>query len=513
MKKRSSSLVAGVVLSSLVVLALFVSPAAAKKKPPPPPPPPTTSTSSSSFFVRSYGDVLDGAASGVTPEAVQATSDGGSIALAHSDDRGVSWVVKLDAVGNPQWQKEIGCLNLPPGGYSLGTALQQTTDGGYVIAGGTRDCDSSPVCLYLTSQACGMITKLDAAGNVIWTRVYSATSRDTSFWDVKQTSDGGFVVVGNIVDANDDIGSVILKVDSSGNAQWQTTIGPSGRTHALLNEVVPAADGGYVAAGYFSTASASANDNRSVLVVKLAADGSVRWQRGFSSFDASGALNAGEFVESLIQTSDGGYLGAGAWATSGPQSCCQGPLLLKLDADGNTQWQRAYQGGVICPYYYPCRAIGGLAYSVHQVVDGGYVVAGAGNLVVGDSAPMVPWLAKTDAGGALLWQHFYYESYPNGGTLSQYFAAAAVTSDGGHLALGFTENPVDFTGELFAVRTDSAGIAGACGESHPATPLETVDPGLVAVSPAFPVSMTMPAQGDLPATVQPTSIRSSGGQC
>src|SRR5262245_61474649 len=110
MKMRSLSFVTG-----LVIAAILVTPATAKKRPPPPPPPPPP-PSTSSTYVMSYGDVLGGARSGVTPEAVQATSDGGSIALGHSDLRSVSWVVKLDGAGNPQWQKEIGCFNLPPGG-------------------------------------------------------------------------------------------------------------------------------------------------------------------------------------------------------------------------------------------------------------------------------------------------------------------------------------------------------------------------------------------------------------
>jgi hypothetical protein len=496
----------------LVVVAILVTPAAAKKKPPPQPVPPPASASTT--YVRGYGDVLGGAETGVTPEAVVATSDGGSIALAQSDRRSVSWVVKLDAAGNPQWQKEIGCFNLPPGGYALGTSLQQTADGGYVIAGGTRDCDSSPVCRYLTSQACGMIVKLDAAGAVTWMRVYSSTPRDTTFTAVEQTSDAGFVVVGTFTDANTDVGSLILKVDGRGNAQWETTIGPSGRTHALLNDVVQTTDGGYVAAGSFYTA--SDHDQNSVLVVKLDASGAVRWQRGFSSFDAAGALNATAFVESLIQTSDGGYLGAGAWRTTGPQACCQGPLLLKLDANGNSQWQKAYSGGVYCysdGYSTRCFAVGGLAYSVHQLPDGGYAFAGSGDLKLVDSLPMVPALAKVDAAGNLLWQHFYYELSSAGRTLSQYFASSTVTGDGGHLALGFTENPGNLEGELFAVRTDSGGVTGSCGERHPATPLAAVDPGLVTISPQLPVAATMPAQGDLPAVVQATSISGRGGTC
>lgn len=510
MRKRSLSFVSGLVLATAVIGSILVAPAAAKKKPPPPPPPPP---SASSNYVKSYADILDAGRCGVTPEDVQATSDGGSIALAQSDCRSVSWLVKSDAAGNPQWQEEVDCFNLPPGGYALGTAVQQTTDGGYVIGGGTRDCDYSPICPYLTSQQCGLIAKLDAGGNLAWSRVYSA-GRDTSIWGIRQTRDGGFVAVGTFVDVNADIGSFVLKVDSRGTVQWQTSVGPAGRTHALLNDVLQTADGDYVAAGDFYTASGS--DRQSVLVVRIDANGNVRWQRGFSSFDGSGALDATEHVESIVQAADGGYLVAGAWNNSSPQTCCQGPLLLKLDANGNSQWQRAYSGGVYCyfdGYSTRCTAIGGLAYSVHQVSDGGYVVAGAGHVKLLDSVPMVPWLAKTDTSGSLLWQHFYYETSSAGRTISQYFASSTVTSDGGYLSVGFTENPFDLTGELFAVRTDSTGVAGGCSQQHPATPLDAVDPQLVGVTTLFPVRATLPTQADLPGKVQRTSIGARGGPC
>ncbi len=44
----------------------------------------------------------------MTPKEAQATADGGSIALAHSDCREVRLLVKADAFGNPQWQEEGG---------------------------------------------------------------------------------------------------------------------------------------------------------------------------------------------------------------------------------------------------------------------------------------------------------------------------------------------------------------------------------------------------------------------
>jgi hypothetical protein len=165
-------------------------------------------------------------------------------------------------------------------------------------------------------------------------------------------------------------------------------------------------------------------------------------------------------------------------------------------------------------YWYQCYAIGGLAYSVHQTPDGGYVLSGAGDLKLIDSVPQVPWLAKVDATGNLLWQHFYYRSHPTTGRpLSQYFASSDLTSSGGYLALGITTNPTDFESELFAVKTDSAGLVGTCSQVHPATPLNAVDPGLATIAPALPVQTTIAAQGNSPSRTQPTSISSTPGQC
>jgi hypothetical protein len=517
MTMRRLSFGSGLVLSVAVIGAILVTPAAAKKKPPPPPPPPPPSTSS--LYVKSYADVIGGVKCDLTAEGVQAASDGGSVALALASCAGGSWVAKFDAFGNPQWQEMVECFNVADGGYFYGVSLERTAEGGYVIGGGTRDCDLSPICPYTTSQACGLIVKLDASGNLAWSRIYASSAAETTFWDVKQAGDGGFVAVGAYRDANGGTGALILKVDGGGTVQWQTLLRPLERTYAYLDGVQPTADGGYVAAGTFYPLSASGT-GAGVLAVKVDGNGNVRWQRGFNSFDGSGMPTAGESVGGVIQTFDGGYLIAGSWSGDATVhgDFRQGPLLLKLDANGNSQWQKAYSAGLHCFFGIigrQCAAIGGLGYSVQQTSDGGYAFAGAGHVKFSDSVPLVPALTKTDASGNLLWQHFYYEVYPSTGrTLSQYFASSALTGDGGHLAVGFTENPRDFAGEVFAVRTDSAGGVGGCGQIHPASPVTVVDPGLATIDPAFPVQMTAPQQADLPARTRLRSIATTtGGGC
>src|SRR5207247_11101895 len=110
-----------------------------------------------------------------------------------------------------------------------------------------------------------------------------------------------------------------------------------------------------------------------------------------------------------------------------------------------------------------------------------------------------------------------YLTYPTTGRpLSEYFASSTLTGDGGTLALGFTGVPSqsDLVGELFAVRTDSAGLVGACNAIHPATPLNVIDPKLATIAPALPVQASAAVEGDVPASrTQPNSIRSSSGQC
>ena len=158
-------------------------------------------------------------------------------------------------------------------------------------------------------------------------------------------------------------------------------------------------------------------------------------------------------------------------------------------------------------YSETCGLAGGFGYSVHQASDGGCVLAGTSTLELTDSAPIESWLAKAGATGNLAWQHLYYQTYkPTGRPLGEFFAAAAPAPGGGSLAVGLTEDVATQKNELFAVKTGSSGLAGTCGDVHPATPLTAVNPGLAPVAPALPLQTATTQAASSPTGTLPTSV-------
>jgi len=144
---------------------------------------------------------------------------------------------------------------------------------------------------------------------------------------------------------------------------------------------------------------------------------------------------------------------------------------------------------------------------MHQTSDGGYVLVGDGDLELSGSVYLVPWLAKADANGTLLWQHFYYQGSVEYGTpLAHNFQASALASDGGFLATGPTMKDGSQANELYAVRADSSGLAGTCGDIHPATPLQAISPQLAAVAPTLPLATGTTQAASAPVGTVTTSV-------
>jgi len=192
------------------------------------------------------------------------TADGGYAIAGYTISFGAGgadvYVVKLDTNGNLQWTKTIGGPK-----DDLGLSLIQTSDGGYAIAGSTNSFGAGDLDVY--------VVKLDANGNLQWTKTIGGPKREWGS-SLTQTSDGGYAIAGRYFLIGD-YGEVyagyvyVVKLDAKGNLQWTKTIDVK---NEYLSEpsLIQTSDGGYAIAG--TTASFDAGD-LDVYVVKLDKNG------------------------------------------------------------------------------------------------------------------------------------------------------------------------------------------------------------------------------------------------
>jgi hypothetical protein len=225
------------------------------------------------------------------------TSDGGYAIAGTTRSFGAGYadvyVIKLDANGNLQWTKTIGGP-----ADEIGFSLIQTSDGGYAIAGPTQSFGAGKWDVY--------VVKLDANGNLQWTKTIGGKKDDVGT-SLIQTSDGGYAIAGYTESFGaGGLDVYVVKLDANGNLQWTKTIG--GKKEDVGFSLIQTSDGGYAIAGATTSFGAGEAD---VYVVKLDANGNLQWTKTI------GAKNQNLIKSSIIQTSDGSYVIAGTTRSFG----------------------------------------------------------------------------------------------------------------------------------------------------------------------------------------------------
>jgi type 1 glutamine amidotransferase len=368
------------------------------------------------------------------PTSIQQTADGGYIVAGRTSsyDGDVIghhgsydfWVVKINSLGAIVWQKTLGGSN-----NEEALSIQQTADGGYIVAGYTSSNDGDVTGNHGYDDI--WVLKLNSLGAIVWQKTLGGTS-DEWLSSIQQTADGGYIVAGSTSSNDGDVTTNhggrdfwVVKLNSLGAIVWQKTFGGTSNEEVL--SIQKTADGGYIVAG-----SASSNDGDVIgnhgltdfWVVKLNNLGAIVWQKtlGGISYDVP---------TSIQQTADGGYIVAGYTSSNdGDISRNQGLTdfwVVKLNNLGAIVWQKTLGG---TNYDWPT--------FIQQTADGAYIIAGAtlsnDGDVTGNHGLTDFWVVKLNNLGAIVWQKTL------GGTSDDWLSSIQQTADEGYIVAGDTKS-------------------------------------------------------------------------
>src|SRR5215469_12425355 len=421
--------------TTLVLAGLLSMALASKPRPTPSPTPPPTGSSFATAYSATVAESVSQASSGSF--VVGALCDGGTC-------NGPATILRIDSSGNIQSQTQ----------YSYGTGPQSTalnitkatSDGGAIYAGQPQfGCPAQNL------KSCGAIVKVNSSGTVQWANdllfATSYSSPVTWPFDIQQTTDGGFVLVGYAEAPASIYNPWIAKLSSTGQLQWTHVLVDPNSQYSAAYSVRQTADGGYIVGGEVSYSISPSYTESEITVFKLDSTGALVWQRDYAA-----GVNA--YLQSLALASDGGAIVGGTVNTQAPNSYITSVLLLKLDSTGNTQFARTYL---------PSGSISDLNIAgAQQTADGGYAFAGYyfQNTTYDERA----WMVKTDALGNVQWNKIYG---PDVQYSNRYFHSFQQAGDGGFIATGSTNQfNSDGSNSIWLVKTDSNGNISSCADVH-----------------------------------------------
>ena len=351
----------------------------------------------------------------------------------------------------------------------VGRVAQQTSDNGYIIVGHTN--------INLNGKDV-LLIKTNSLGDTIWSKTFGGSEYDTGF-DVKETSDNGYIIIGstNIFGEGSDV--YLIKTDSLGNELWSNAIG--GPYNDLGLSIQQTSDDGYIITGETTIVS---QGNSDLFLIKTNEFGDVEWTRNYGG---SGV----ERGNSIIITNDNCYVICG-YTTSNSYGTLD-VFLLKTDFTGDTIWTKAYGGtdldcgmsvkqtndyGFILSGYTKSfgagdvdlyiiktndsgdtlwtRTYGGEGYDISCSVDitaeNDFIIAGYGESFGSESIDV--YLMKVNSLGDLLWTQIFEREYIDYGNSVQ------LTDDGGYVIVGttFYEKFGSLYSDIYFIKTDGFGI-------------------------------------------------------
>ena len=287
--------------------------------------------------------------------------------------------------------------------YDYGRSVQQTTDGGFIIAG---EAGSNGMDVYLI--------RTNENGDTIWTKTFGGLNLDRGH-SVQQTNDGGFIITGNIVPFADSTDVYLIRTDTSGNTVWEKTFG--GDEWDYGHSVLQTISGGFIIAGGTNSFGASYN----VYLIYTDANGDTVWTKTFSD---------GYCAYSIQQIDNGDFIIAGR--TGGDV------YLKRIDSNADSIWTRTYGGSNM-----------DIGTEVKQTNDGGFIIVGYTWSFGSGAADF--YLIRTNSNGDTLWTRTFGDNKDDHGH------SVDQTSDNGFIITGDTESFGAGQNDVYIIRTNENG--------------------------------------------------------
>lgn len=369
---------------------------------------------------------------------IELTKDGGYIIAGGSFSRSGDvtdnygemdcWIVKIDSLGNLQWQKNYGGTD-----YDEATSIRQTKDGGYIVAGRSSSTDYDRKGAIAQNYEDFWVFKINSNGVLLWKKSIGGNAGDAANC-IELTKDGGYLTCGNSCSyisghhgyacCSD---GLISKLSNSGTVQWQKSIGGSGDDEG--NKIIQTIDGGYLLIGTSPSTDGDLSNNNNhggndIYVVKLNATGTIIWDKCIGGSDKDFGIDGYQSSDSSFiiggysLSDDGDFL-----VNRGGHDC----WIVKIDLNGNIIWKKSFGGSKI-----------DYLLSLTETYDKGFVFTGwsYSEDIKGckNNGDLDAYIVKADKSGDLMWQMFL------GGGAKDEATSIRQTKDGGFIIAGWSDS-------------------------------------------------------------------------
>ncbi|CAN5665461.1 hypothetical protein BH11BAC1_BH11BAC1_00210 [soil metagenome] len=356
--------------------------------------------------VRDIKQTID---SGYIVAALSASFDGD--VTGNHGGNGDYWILKIDSNGNIQWQKCLGGSQ-----FDEPFSICLKNNGGFIVAGSTTSNDGDVTGNHSAYQDI-WIVQLDSLGNIEWKKCFGGTNTDIPA-EIKQTSDSGYIIIGETLSNNGDITNNhgdfdiwVLKLDSTGTIEWQNSFGGSNAEFA--KDILETSDGYILTGTTLSTDGDVAGDTlgySGCWLVKLNRSGNLLWQVPTGAGDtAIGAVSIQLKDNYFIVEGDNNFFPINR----------AGYSATKIDSLGQFSNWHSYGDWNYNRY----------SKSSIETSDSGFLITGLQRAYIGGDANY--FALKIDSNFAFEW-----EFTANGGSSDDY-AMASCESNGEYLIAGF----------------------------------------------------------------------------